>query len=117
MTKTLGLDIGIGSIGTALIGDKLMYMGVRMFDQAKEASDSRINRSQRRNLSRKKWRKQQLLDAFDDFGVISKNESTQEGYLVFSTCSGEIDRPIDKTVYHLRKRALSEQERAFIMLI
>ena len=110
MGNTLGLDIGITSIGTALLNEKnVVYMGVRMFDSAQEASVSRKARSQRRNLSRKRWRKEQLLDAFDDFGVISKNELKQEGYLSFTTNDDSIVKPIDRTVYHLRSRALKEK--------
>ena len=110
MGNTLGLDIGITSIGTALLNEKdVVYMGVRMFDSAQEASVSRKARSQRRNLSRKRWRKEQLLDAFDDFGLISKGESKQEGYLSFTTSNDSIVKPIDRTVYHLRSRALKEK--------
>ena len=81
MGNTLGLDIGIGSIGSALISDnnKVVYMGVRMFNPAQEASTSRIHRSQRRNLSRKRWRKEQLIDAFDDFGIVKKENPNERG--------------------------------------
>ncbi len=110
MSKTLGLDIGIGSIGSALLNDdKVLYMGVRMFNSANEASDSRLHRSQRRNLARKKWRKEQLLDAFADFGVLTKEEIGQEGYLLYTTNNELIKKPNDKTVYHLRSRAIREQ--------
>lgn len=110
MGNTLGLDIGITSIGAALLNEKdVVYMGVRMFDSAQEASVSRKARSQRRNLSRKRWRKEQLIDAFDDFGIIAKDESKQEGYLSFTTNNGVIVKPIDRTVYHLRLRALKEK--------
>lgn len=110
MSKTLGLDIGIGSIGSALITDnKVTYMGVRMFNTAQEASISRSFRSQRRNLSRKRWRKEQLINAFDDFKIISKDEIKQNGYLSFTTNNDLIKKPIDKTVYHLRLRALNEK--------
>lgn len=118
MGNTLGLDIGIGSIGSALISDnnKVVYMGVRMFNPAQEASTSRIHRSQRRNLSRKRWRKEQLIDAFDDFGIIKKENPNERGskalpngYLQFTTDNELIKRPIDKTVYHLRFRALNQQ--------
>ncbi len=110
MSKTLGLDIGIGSIGSALLNDdKVLYMGVRMFNSANEASDSRLHRSQRRNLARKKWRKEQLLDAFADFGVLTKEEISQEGYLLYTTNNELIKKPNDKTVYHLRSRAIREQ--------
>ena len=129
MSKTLGLDIGIGSIGSALINDnKVEYMGVRMFEEADKAGGKdgkkqgknytgpRGHRSQRRNLSRKRWRKEQLIDAFDDFGIIKKTypeergyKSLPEGYLQFTTDNELTKRPIDKTVYHLRLRALNEQ--------
>ena len=76
MSKSLGLDIGIGSIGSALIEDdnNLLYMGVRSFNQAKEASESRNSRAQRRNIARKRWRKEQLKEAFTDFNILTKEE-------------------------------------------
>ena len=110
MGFTLGLDIGIASIGAAIIeGQKLKYLGVRTFETASEASDSRKNRSQRRNLARKKWRKKQLKKAFEDFDILTKAEMEQEGYLCYMTDKGNIHPPVDKTVYHLRKRALTEK--------
>lgn len=110
MDYTLGLDIGIGSIGASIITDKKVeYMGVRIFDSAKEASESRKNRSARRNLSRKKWRKQQLKNAFDDFGVISKSEMEQKGYLCYTTNNSVLKQPTLPTVYHLRKKSLTKQ--------
>lgn len=111
MGDTLGLDIGIGSVGSFLLSDdnKIKYMGVRIFNPAKEASSARKARSQRRNLKRKKWRKEQLKELFNDFSVISKTEMSQDGYFCFETNNKVIERPKDKTVYHLRKRALSEK--------
>lgn len=78
---TFGFDIGIASTGVAVITDdgKLVYDGTHGFNTAEEASESRKNRSARRNLSRKKWRKNQLLEAFDDFNVLSKQETSQKG--------------------------------------
>ena len=109
---TLGLDIGIGSVGWALIDQeegKLIDMGVRLFEEAKPAADPRKNRSARRTLRRKKWRKQQLKDAFDDFGILSKTEINKEGFLSFTTDTEEIPRPQDETVHHLRQRAIREK--------
>ena len=108
--KVFGFDIGIGSTGSAVAsGNNMIYMGTHVFDTATEAKESRTHRSARRNLSRKKWRKQQLLDAFDDFGIISKSESLKPGYLCFTTNNAVLSKPADKTVYHLRVRALTEQ--------
>ena len=106
-----GFDIGIGSTGVAVITDdgNLVYDGTHVFNTAEEASESRKNRSARRNLSRKKWRKNQLLEAFDDFNVLSKQETSQKGYLCYTVNTDTIQRPLEKTVYHLRKKGLFEQ--------
>lgn len=108
---TFGFDIGIASTGVAVITDdgKLVYDGTHGFNTAEEASESRKNRSARRNLSRKKWRKNQLLEAFDDFNVLSKQETSQKGYLCYTVNTDTIQRPLEKTVYHLRKKGLFEQ--------
>lgn len=106
-----GFDIGIGSTGVAVISDdgNLVYDGTHVFNKAEEASESRKNRGARRNLSRKKWRKDQLLEAFDDFNVLSKQETSQNGYLCYTVNTDTIQRPLEKTVYHLRKKGLLEQ--------
>lgn len=108
---TFGFDIGIASTGVAVITDdgKLVYDGTHGFNTAEEASESRKNRSARRNLSRKKWRKNQLLEAFDDFNVLSEQETSQKGYLCYTVNTDTIQRPLEKTVYHLRKKGLFEQ--------
>lgn len=103
----LGLDIGITSIGWSIIdigNDTLTEMGVHLFDEATAASESRLNRSARRTIRRRKWRKQQLKNAFVEFGLISKEEMNQKDYLSFT-----VNRPKDETVYHLRLRALNEK--------
>ena len=65
----VGLDIGITSVGFAIIdraNASLAEMGVRHFESAEEAKTGRLNRGARRLLDRKKWRKKQLKDAFVD---------------------------------------------------
>lgn len=106
-----GFDIGIGSTGVAVISDdgNLVYDGTHVFNTAEEASESRKNRGARRNLSRKKWRRNQLLEAFDDFNVLSKQETSQNGYPCYTVNTDTIQRPLEKTVYHLRKKGLFEQ--------
>ena len=52
---TLGLDIGIASVGWAVVNQKegkLVDMGIRLFETATEASEPRKNRSSRRNIRR-----------------------------------------------------------------
>ncbi|WP_075876965.1 type II CRISPR RNA-guided endonuclease Cas9 [Merdibacter massiliensis] len=109
---TLGMDIGITSIGWSVIDTKtnhLVDLGVHLFEEAKPAADARNNRQARRTLRRKKWRKEQLKKAFVDFHVIMKEEIMQPGFLSFTTDTSTITRPKDETIYHLRKRALQEQ--------
>ena len=106
----IGFDIGITSIGAAVAADHdLKYLGVRVFNAANEASDSRTHRSARRNLARKKWRKQQLGIAFEDFGLLTHDQINSKNFACFTAHSETFAPPLDKTVYHLRKRALSER--------
>lgn len=110
--NSFGFDIGITSIGSAVMSNdknNLEYLGVRIFDQATEAKEARLHRSARRNVARKKWRKDQLKKAFIEFGVISKEEMDLPNYNLFTVQSDKFDSFPDKTVYHLRKRALTEQ--------
>lgn len=50
-----------------------------------------------------------MLEAFDDFNVLSKQETSQNGYLCYTVNTDTIQRPLEKTVYHLRKKGLFEQ--------
>ena len=112
MTYTLGLDIGIGSIGWAVINQqkgKLEDMGVRIFESAGAAQDARLNRGARRNLRRKNWRKRQLKDAFVDYGIISREELKRENYLSYTANTPDIPKPKYETVHHLRAAAIREK--------
>lgn len=85
---TVSFDIGIGSVGWAIVDAdraKLIEMGSRIFNSATPAQEARLNRSARRTQRRRKWREQQLLDAFDDFGIVPKEESKKEGYLSYTS--------------------------------
>lgn len=108
----LGLDIGITSIGWSIIDEvkgKLLDMGVHMFEQAIPAQEVRLNRSARRTLRRRNWRKKQLKNAFVEFGLISKDEINQRDYLSYTANSDTFSRPEEDTVYHLRLKALNDK--------
>ena len=108
----LGLDIGITSIGWSIIDEvkgKLLDMGVHMFEQATPAQEARLNRSARRTLRRRNWRKKQLKNAFIEFGLISKEEMNQRDYLSYTANSDTFTRPEEDTVYHLRLKALNDK--------
>ena len=109
---TIGLDIGIGSVGWAAIDQKnanLIDMGIRLFETATEASVPRKNRSARRTLRRNKWRRDQMKNAFVEYGLISKEDINDTDFLSFTANNSKYTRPIDDTIYHLRKRALKEK--------
>ncbi|NMA16721.1 MAG: hypothetical protein GX935_05640, partial [Erysipelotrichia bacterium] len=110
MTTTFSYDIGIASIGSAVEKDnKLVYMGTRVFNEAISAKEARLNRSSRRTTRRKTWRKNQMKNAFIDFRVIEEKDLKMPGFMSFTTDNEYFKRPIDNSVYHLRKRALSEK--------
>lgn len=108
--NTVSFDIGIGSVGWAVIDTdhaKLIEMGSRIFNSATAAQDPRLNRSARRTQRRRKWREKQLLDAFVDFGLITKEEREAEGFLSYT--SNNFKRPEPETIYHLREYALNHE--------
>lgn len=83
---TLSIDPGLNNVGWALFDEenkKMVEMGVRKFEPAKEAKISRLKRSARRNNGRKKWRKQQLKQAFIDFNLIGEDEFKNSQFYEF----------------------------------
>ncbi|WP_337955358.1 type II CRISPR RNA-guided endonuclease Cas9 [Faecalicoccus acidiformans] len=83
--------------------------GVHMFNRATPAQEVRLNRGARRNLRRRKWRKQQLKQAFIDFGLLSEEDFKIPEFLSFTANNDYVQRPKDETVYHLQTRALHEK--------
>jgi len=68
----LGLDVGTSSVGWAVtdldynlqkLNGKILW-GIRLFNSAKTAEDTRIQRSSRRRLARQKWRISMLQELF-----------------------------------------------------
>lgn len=142
MTKYyLGLDIGTNSIGWAVVDQNgnivkkngFSLWGVRMFDEAEDASTRRLNRSARRRLKRRARRIKLLREIFVD--EIDKVDSTffqrmddsfykledkklNNVYNLFN------DRYTDKeffkdfpTIYHLRKHLCDSNEKEDIRFI
>ena len=50
-----------------------------------------------------------MLQAFVDFGLLTEDQIDLNGFLSFNTNTNGLTRPTDKTVYHLRQRALTEK--------
>lgn len=76
---TIGLDVGIASVGWAVLGDKrIIDLGVRCFDKAETADKGeslnltrRMARLLRRRLRRKSWRLTKLARLLKREGLIS----------------------------------------------
>lgn len=81
---TFGLDIGIASVGWAVLGEnRIIDLGVRCFDAA-EDKDGKPNNQTRRGarVSRNRfhmrtWRLKRLVRLFRDVGLLSKDEIKQ----------------------------------------
>ena len=83
METILGLDIGIGSVGWALIedGKRIIDLGVRTFSKAETAKEGkslnlirRESRLSRRRIYRRADRLKKLLNFLIQQGLISKKE-------------------------------------------
>lgn len=112
MSFSLGLDVGITSVGWSVIDheqNKLIEFGSRIFPEAIAAQERRSYRSQRRNLRRKKWRKQQLKNVFVEYGLLSQSEVEDNDFISFTYRGPKYRRSDEETVYHVRKKGLSKQ--------
>ena len=83
MKYTIGLDIGIASVGWAVINNdksRIENLGVRIFKKAEEADGKSLNlarreaRGTRRRLRRKATRMRKIKELFIKYGLISKEE-------------------------------------------
>ena len=88
-TKTdykLGLDIGIASVGWAVLGDhRIIDLGVRAFDKAETAKEGeslnlqrRSARLLRRRLARRAWRLTQLARLLKRHGLLANAKQFQQ---------------------------------------
>ena len=98
----IGLDIGISSVGWAIVGAdefEIIDAGSRIFVEADSENNQsrREKRSSRRMNRRDKLRRKDLLDLFVKHGLLEKRED------FFDLQIGS-----QKDVYQLRKDALSE---------
>ncbi|MBZ6007975.1 type II CRISPR RNA-guided endonuclease Cas9 [Leuconostoc gelidum subsp. aenigmaticum] len=138
MTYSIGLDIGTGSVGWAVIGDDYRLkrakgknlIGVRLFDSATTAAERRGYRTTRRRLSRRHWRLRLLNDIFaSDLAEQDENflprlkyswvnpDDEQNPQLNSDVANGALlgSRDADKafhknypTIYHLRHELMTD---------
>ena len=104
-TYSLGLDIGIASVGWCLLGeDRIIDLGVRAFDKAETAKEGdslnlvrRTARLMRRRLRRRSWRLTKLARTLKRHGVIADTN-------IFHP-----QHPFGQSLWQLRVDALDRQ--------
>ena len=83
MKYTIGLDIGIASIGWAVINNdknRIEDLGVRIFKKAEETDGKALNlarreaRGMRRRIRRRKTRMKKIKETFVKYGLVSQEE-------------------------------------------
>ena len=123
MKYSIGLDIGITSVGYAvmLLDDndepfKIHKMGSRIFDIAENPKDGsplaeprRINRGMRRRLRRKRFRKERIRQLIEATGIMTQSEIDE----IYSSKRELSD------IYQLRNEALDRllNKEEFVRLI
>ena len=107
---TLGLDIGIASVGWAVLQNdahgepmKIVDLGVRVFERAEQpktgaslAAPRREARSARRRIRRRRHRKERIKQLIQDAGIMSR---TDMDAMFQNSC-------YERSVYELRSYAL-----------
>lgn len=113
MKYSIGLDIGITSIGYAVMlldGNdqpcRIMRMGSRIFDAAENPKDGsslaaprRENRGMRRRLRRKRFRKERIKSLIEQSGIMSVEEINS----MYQTAAELPD------IYEIRRRSLDSE--------
>ncbi|WP_125761380.1 type II CRISPR RNA-guided endonuclease Cas9 [Companilactobacillus hulinensis] len=139
----IGLDIGTGSVGWAVIDDNYALLhakkqnlwGVRLFDQAQTAEKTRKYRSSRRRYKRKRNRLNWLDEIFSDElfkvdpGFLNRTRSSWVSPKDESRTRDKYNLFIDKnfndqtyykqypTIFHLRKNLIENSKKADIRLV
>jgi Uncharacterized protein conserved in bacteria len=101
---SLGLDIGVASVGFSVLNidqGKVVELGARLFNAkvAEGNQDRRSMRGSRRLLSRKKQRRQDTAKLFEKYGLISNYDKDK-----FSESFDNNENP-----YELRVKGLTEK--------
>lgn len=105
MRYTIGLDIGIASVGWAVINEdkhRIENLGVRLFKKAEETDGKSLNlvrreaRGTRRRIRRRATRMQKVKELFFKYGLVSEDELESLYFLSNA----------DKDVYELRAEGL-----------
>ena len=102
---TIGLDIGIASVGWAVLApNRIVALGVRAFDKAEPAKEGdslnlvrRMARLMRRRLRRRAWRLKKLTRLLKRHGLVEDIQVFQPNH------------PFSRSLWRLRVEALDRQ--------
>ena len=118
LAYTLGLDIGIASVGAAILGeDRILNLHVRTFDRAETAKEGeslnkirRDSRLTRRRIRRRAHRLLRLRNLFERHGLINSTATSSftTGLSPWQLRAEGLDRKLEKAefaaaLYHLVK--------------
>lgn len=135
----IGLDIGTSSVGFAARDDDnnlirvkgKNVIGARLFSEGETAQERRMSRTSRRRYNRRKWRLRLLDEIFHDEIIhkdadffnrlrqssLSPKDKRKQyfGSLLFPEVGdGDYFRDGNQTIYHLRHRLMTQNEKADI---
>ena len=102
---TIGLDIGIASVGWAVLApNRIVALGVRAFDKAETAKEGdslnlirRTARLMRRRLRRRAWRLKKLTRVLKRHGLVDDTQVFQPNH------------PFSRSLWRMRVEALARQ--------
>lgn len=149
---SISLDIGTNSVGWAVLTDdhnlvrrrmkvtgltgktsvKKNFWGVRLFDAGQVAMDTRLKRTTRRRLRRRKNRLNYLQEIFGpemnkvdenffarlDESYLVADDKKNERHPIFGTIEEEVEYHKNfKTIYHLRKSLADSTDKADLRLV
>lgn len=127
-TYQIGLDLGVGSIGWAVVDEnnKLVrrrgqnLWGVRLFDEAKAAKERRLFRRQRRTINKRTWRLNLLKNELRSYVLkedskfferLAKSQTKPEQYFLFDSKYNDTTYMREfPTISHLRVALQDEKK-------
>lgn len=135
MARILGLDLGVASVGFALVDwdeaslrGSIIRIGVRIFPEGRDEDKEPRNKTRRdkrllrRTLRRRKRRRRELAAILSEAGLLppfSKDPASEWGQLMFGRAGStraaraDIERALDP--YELRRRALTDRLEPFAL--